>query len=104
MTCREKLKLEHPEYVGSDWSGGCKGCPHAYGYLPKPRSCRDIDCNECWDQEIPGTEHVNKKHMAFANEMKAIYTSLMDAGFTSDQAFELMKCALQASVMGGAMT
>ena len=26
MTCREKLKIEHPEYVGIYYRGGCKGC------------------------------------------------------------------------------
>lgn len=43
-----------------------------------------------------------KKNVAIANEMKAIHNSLVEVGFTDEQAFELMKCALQAAAMGGA--
>jgi hypothetical protein len=54
MTCREKLKIEHPERVNNeDFRGGCWGCPHDYGYLPVV-DC-DLNCTECWDREIPGT-------------------------------------------------
>lgn len=53
MTCREKLKLEHPERVRSDMSGGCNGCPSDYGYLEDPKEC--YSCEDCWDREIPMT-------------------------------------------------
>lgn len=33
MTCREKLKLEHPEAVSDLLWGGCMGCPSSYDYL-----------------------------------------------------------------------
>lgn len=60
MTCREKLKLEHPELVHNVYEGGCHGCPHDYGYLPKPEECTDRSgcsfCTACWDREIPETE------------------------------------------------
>lgn len=52
MTCREKLKIEHPEYVNEIFSGGCCRCPHYYGYLTSPYDC-SIGCDECWDREIP---------------------------------------------------
>lgn len=58
MTCREKLEIEHPECV-DDWTeGGCIGCPHRYGYLPKlsEEECEKMDCDECWDREIPEAE------------------------------------------------
>ncbi len=57
MTCREKLKLEHPEYIDTTYDGGCKACPHTYGYLPPPRVdiCCTLSCSECWDREIPET-------------------------------------------------
>ena len=69
MTCREKLKIEHPALVGSDYTGGCNGCPDDYGYLPKPELCifSNSTCNKCWDREIPeedekideiGTKHI----------------------------------------------
>lgn len=69
MTCREKLKMEHPEYAikdyisdkeslgvfGSYYAGGCKGCPSNYGYLDEPEWCDGTSsgCAECWDREIP---------------------------------------------------
>lgn len=55
MTCREKLALEHPELVRSEFHGGCKDCPSAYGYLEDPHMCApgDDGCRACWDREIP---------------------------------------------------
>lgn len=58
MTCREKLKIEHPEHVSETWGGGCFCCPNKYGYLDKPDYCAnpdrdDDDCERCWDREIP---------------------------------------------------
>ena len=154
MTCREKLTLEHSRFIDDIYGGGCRGCPHEYGYLPRPEQCTNEYgcefCTACWDREIPGTapteikkendimpaesdyrkmtkaeladeikyarEHIRemeaeikkleryKKNEELATEMKAIHASLMDAGFTNDQAFELMKCALQAAAMGGVRT
>jgi len=62
MTCREKLKIEHPEYVNESFVGGCKGCPSAHGYLDDPECCKPNHvasvkkCAACWDREIPETE------------------------------------------------
>lgn len=56
MTCREKLKMEHPEKVNNEAYGGCEKCPHHYGYLEKPEDCAKLACDACWDREIPGTE------------------------------------------------
>lgn len=68
MTCREKLKLEHPELVNPACLGGCSECPHDYGYLEKDKELCDRDgltadeqCTLCWDREIPGTEKVIEK-------------------------------------------
>lgn len=54
MTCREKLKLEHPDYIDHDFHGGCLGCPNDYGYLDKPDYCESKHeiCTICWDREI----------------------------------------------------
>lgn len=63
MTCREKLKIQHPYKVTSRYIGGCCGCPHDYGYLSKPIGCDEGQnhelCTKCWDREIPETESVN---------------------------------------------
>lgn len=66
MTCREKLQLEHPEFVADFYDAGCNGCPHDYGYLPIPDGCGSgdwdgITCAACWDREIPETENNNNK-------------------------------------------
>lgn len=70
MTCKEKLKMEHPDKLANDSRGGCKGCPHMVGYMPRPGYCpyggNDFDmlrteaqkilCTECWNREIPETK------------------------------------------------
>lgn len=50
MTYKERLLQEHPEYVGPEYDGGCKGCPDDYGYEEDSTcACR---CEECWNREI----------------------------------------------------
>lgn len=56
MTCRDKLTIEHPSMVDDKWPGGCKACPHTYGYLDAPKNCAYISCRDCWDREIPETK------------------------------------------------
>ena len=51
MTCREKLKLEHPEEF--DYDDEPYGCPVTYGYLADdPVYCEKADCEECWNREV----------------------------------------------------
>ena len=82
MTCREKLAMEHPGHIKSDFKGGCFCCPTYYGYLGPIEECNggitpDI-CTRCWDREIPGTEEINKptsddikKALKICSELKA---------------------------------
>ena len=56
-TCRNRLMLEHPSKVNTMiYSGGCKGCPHDYGYVSTDRCVRNtngiVDCDLCWDQPV----------------------------------------------------
>ncbi len=61
MTFREKLEKEHPEDVGERYVGGCRGCPHGYGYEKEHNKafCNrkdvtvEVRCRECWDRVIP---------------------------------------------------
>ena len=57
MTCREKLKKEHPTCIDDRNCGGCFGCPSEYGYLDNPEYCphhSDANaCTKCWNREIP---------------------------------------------------
>jgi hypothetical protein len=67
MTCREKLKIEHPDEVDGRWIGGCFGCPDTnlrQYIMTDQTACRGIrgtsagieTCTRCWDTEIPDTE------------------------------------------------
>lgn len=76
MTCREKLKLEHPELINAYlYGGGCHGCPSDYGYLPNRDGeyCTSANCEACWNQEIPETheEAINRIQKAVADSMGA---------------------------------
>lgn len=66
MTCREKLKLEHPGFVSPKYKGGCLSCPSTYGYLNVPLYCDGYAsnhiCTKCWDREIPGTKSLTYEH------------------------------------------
>lgn len=79
MTCREKLKKEHPDMIDSERWGGCKGCPHMVGYMSRPAYCpyggnefdmlsiraRKMLCTECWNRHVPEQgpvlEHTEQK-------------------------------------------
>ena len=87
MTCREKLKIEHPIFVNDKYTGGCRGCPGEYGYLPGfvyGESCEigeinEINCARCWDQEIYDTDDLS-------NDIDELYSRLRFSGFTEEQA------------------
>lgn len=76
MTCREKLAMEHPGDVSEEWTGGCYGCPHAYGYLDRPENCvgsilngaSSRRCRECWDREIPEETESNRADIELHDE------------------------------------
>lgn len=54
MTCREKLKQEHPEEIDIECFGGCNNCPSTYGYAKDPEWCEALEtkCTKCWDREV----------------------------------------------------
>lgn len=75
LTFREKLKQEHPEYVGG-YAGGCKGCPNKYGYIDEkcPMTSGEVKgCRECWDREIPEQKTEEKKEKPFKFEVGKQY-------------------------------
>lgn len=56
MTCKEKLKLDHPEWdeLRIRLEIECN-CPESHGYLADPDHCdamADGECEKCWDREI----------------------------------------------------
>ena len=62
MTCRERLKIEHPDCVDEfRFVGGCENCPSTYNYLDDPDFCDSSDptCKACWDREIPEEKDEN---------------------------------------------
>lgn len=57
MTCREKLAIEYPYAISEEHYGGCFGCPHMYGYLPRPEYCSGtvwlpFKCDRCWSRTV----------------------------------------------------
>ena len=76
MTCREKLKIEHPDHINMGCIGGCVGCPSSYEYLDNPDYCMDVNipmgerCTRCWDREIPETE-TSVEHEVTDNKSEA---------------------------------
>lgn len=57
MTCREKLKLEHPDWSQTRIADAVIGsCPGHHGYAGDGQGgfCKPgASCEECWDREIP---------------------------------------------------
>lgn len=98
MTCREKLKIEHPTEVGSRFVGGCCGCPHHFGYLDRPKYC-DPDapkainkCTKCWDREIPGTEETKEKNMELNEKFaKMTFAELVDTASSYEKEIENLR-------------
>lgn len=54
MTCKEKLMIDHPDYVGANHRAGCVGCPYKYGYACIPEWCdgKEETCKRCWDRKV----------------------------------------------------
>lgn len=96
MTCREKLKIEHPECIGPGYLGGCLGCPNRYGYLDNPSFCSDNVpdskklCDACWDREIPeakgsdahkdGETNSRDVFIVYKNGFRQLITGISDCG------------------------
>lgn len=87
MTCKEKYKLDHP-----DWNGIVYGigCPSDYGYLDDKRDkngvCIRRDCVSCWNREIPEEKVVNHEdvpQLSYEDRTKlveAIESAIKDSG------------------------
>ena len=51
MTFKEKLKEEYPKIADKY----C-GCPKHLDYEDENIYCKEMDCYECWNREMPGTD------------------------------------------------
>lgn len=106
MTCREKLKMEHPECINEKAGGGCLSCPHTYGYLPRPEMCNTAIvsndyCVRCWDREIPDEEPSYKSSCKRAAEkMHTMYEELVAVGFDHHTAIKYLGKALELAKEG----
>lgn len=107
MTCREKLKIEHPEFISPSYFGECRSCPFNYGYLPRSKCLCDDNyrnfnretCTKCWDQEIEEpiiataaktVETETYDYHAYAKHLRMKYEALIETGFSEDQAMQLI--------------
>lgn len=89
MTCREKLKIEHPECINKRYAGGCEGCPHNYGYLPKPDKCRETRCTVCWDREIPEIEPTIDIHKLYNEQWERMAKIVEEATQKRDRSVSI---------------
>lgn len=86
MTCREKLKIEHPVCVDDRFLGGCKKCPHDYKYLSIPEEgCSNIKCAECWDREIPEIESTDEVYDSVSHPSHYTYGKIECIDFIFDK-------------------
>lgn len=83
MTFREKLALEHPDCLGSEYDGGCSGCPHSYEYEQQRFHdwCKSHTCTECWDRKIPENE---ESSILDSGELTTFETGAVRSDFNAD--------------------
>ena len=89
MTCKEKLRQDHPEMSEFEFglTIGSK-CPGDFGYPEDPaRYCKfDADnCNECWNQEIPEEGDIMIGDKLFHKDDIPICNELKDAGIDTPE-------------------
>ena len=94
MNCREKLEMEHPEFVDYCYVGGCSHCPSTYGYLDDPDYCsfRNSEltmCKECWDREISSEN---------GEANNADDTENKDEAYNSDDNLDVLKYAISVAI------
>lgn len=86
MTCRERLKIEHPECIDTKCEGGCLGCPSAYGYLTDPPYCSETCsvnsdiCTKCWDREIPEETELEYTKSVDISRDDVTKSTILDSG------------------------
>lgn len=94
MTCREKLRLEHPDRLDHTQYGGTIDCPKDYGYMDQPDWCRinDATCTRCWDREIPERDVEDPGAKYLAHRLAALRIALLNEGFTREEALKIILC------------
>lgn len=77
MTYKEKAKLDFPERIDPNVTGGVRGCPHDCYKIPpvclfvmERGKCLEGSCAECWDRECPDT--VQKAARTTENALKVM--------------------------------
>lgn len=85
MTYRELMTREHPELVGTTYTGGVSGCPgeHFPEYSTDNYNnycgIHEEECAACWNREIPGfTENINKEKIVMTDMTNKTKTQLFD--------------------------
>ena len=86
MTCREKLKMDHPDWTNIDLIVAENECPSYFGYLPDPGfDCLKGPkyCAKCWSREIPEEP---KKGAPMPEEKPVMLPVYLDGKITPDLA------------------
>ncbi len=103
MTYRERLAIEHPEAVDSDYVAGCLGCPSRYGYesaqfmCPLVKSASADSCIDCWNREMPNPEPRKLVVALDADDVLLgnleLATKLLEIDPESIETWDLKKCS-----------
>ena len=83
MTCKEKLKLDHPEWDDRRVADEvAKFCPRTHGYMDKPDWCspETVVCIECWNREMPVDDKVEFVQESFFDMVREAYNYAMREG------------------------
>ena len=109
MTCKEKLKLEHPEAVSDFFLAGCANCPQSYGYEVSKicggdRECVTKEaCRSCWKQELPEKEEelLAEPHIMDSGDRTEFSTGAVRDMRVGKGRCDLMPLDVVASIYGG---
>lgn len=91
MTCKDVLRLIHPEKIGPGYFGGCDGCPHDYNLLCKPDYCAASpeNCNKCWNREISDSSGYSSEQTKSDYPLDKIFKLIDDAMVKRDRTVHL---------------
>ena len=95
MTCKEKLRLEHPEWGKSAYT---RYCPHHFGYAGDPGLliCGPCYCEDCWNREAVGNSEKKQEaapefaSMSLIDEICAARQKLVNGGFSDIEAYDMI--------------
>ncbi len=100
MTFKEKWNLEHPDrpYKSGNLGPGCV-CGHFANHPLQGLACMSLACENCWNQEIPGTEE--KPNILDSGERRQFETGAVRDIQEGKGRCDLMPLEVVAKILNG---